>query len=136
MIKVSSTFWWTEKRLNQYKKNIQQTSPDDEGKKSKSVLQQKFPIDLIIKQSTYWFLWQCFDYTTQIDVFKNVRFQTDFKVVWYTLMYFLTFPVFRDIFAHWCVISRSYRLQWWSGWVCSAEQSLFIWAACQDMREF
>ena len=34
-----------------------------------------------------------------------------------------------DTLAHWHIISRSYRLQWWSGWVRSAEQSLFVSAA-------
>ena len=40
-----------------------------------------------------------------------------------------SFWVYWDTLVHWHIISRSYRLQWWSGWVWSAEQSLFVWAA-------
>ena len=34
-----------------------------------------------------------------------------------------------DTLSHWHIISRSYWLRWWSSWVWSVEQSLFVWAA-------
>ena len=40
-----------------------------------------------------------------------------------------SFWVHWDTLAHQHIISRSYGLHWWSGWVWSAEQSLFVWAA-------
>ena len=33
------------------------------------------------------------------------------------------------LIVHWHIISKPYMLQWWSRWVWSAEQSLFVWAA-------
>ena len=101
--------------------------------KSKTALQKNFFSDLVIKQvNLLVFMTILWLFSVNCWFQKKISSKLTLRrsdTPWCIFDILSSFWVHWDTLAHWHIISRSYRLQWWSDWAWWAEQSLFVSAA-------